>query len=80
MSDAHRLARQRAAAYADYSPDGGLPEHWHHIDRRGMGGRPISLATLRTMGVSAALHRRIHSEGDRVLAQLPRRASFDELW
>ena len=74
------IAQQRAAAYADYSPDGGLPEHWHHIDRRGMGGRPTSLASLRSMGVSAALHQRIHTEGDQVLDELPARPSFDELW
>ena len=76
----NHLATQRAAAYADYSPDGGMPEHWHHIDRRGMGGRRASLATLRTMGVSAALHHRIHTEGDGVLDELSKRPAFAELW
>lgn len=74
------LARQRAQAYADFSPDGGLPEHWHHVDRRGMGGRPTSLASLRTMGVSAALHQRIHTEGNHVLDELPQRPAFEDLW
>ncbi len=74
------IARQRAQAYADFSPDGGLPEHWHHIDRRGMGGRRASLAPLRTMGVSAVLHQRIHTEGDHVLDALPVRPSLAELW
>ena len=45
-----------------------------------MGGRPTSLASLRSMGVSAALHQRIHTEGDQVLDELPARPSFDELW
>ena len=73
------VAKQRAEAYADYSPDGGLPEHWHHIDRKGMGGRPTSLGILRTMGVSAALHQRIHNEGDHVLDTLPTRPPFADL-
>ena len=73
--------QQRAAALADFSPDGGLPEHLHHIDRRGMGGRSdASLAGLRTMGVSAHLHSRIHTEGDRVLADLPQRPALEDLW
>lgn len=74
------IAAQRAAAYADYSPDGGLPEHWHHIDRRGMGGRGESLTSLRTMGVSAQLHHRIHAEGDSVLDDLPARPAFSDLF
>jgi hypothetical protein len=81
VTSAHALVQQRAAALADFSPDGGLPEHLHHIDRRGMGGRSDeSLMTLRTMGVSAELHARIHAEGDHVLADLPQRLAFDELW
>ena len=79
MSERNVVALQRAAAWADYSPDGGLPEHWHHVDRRGMGGR-ANLAPLRSMGVSAALHQRIHTEGDHVLEELPWRPSFQELW
>ena len=39
VTSVHTLVQQRAAAVADFSPDGGLPEHLHHIDRRGMGGR-----------------------------------------
>jgi hypothetical protein len=74
------IAQQRAAAYADYSPDGGLPEHWHHIDRKGMGGRRESLTSLRTMGVSARLHYRIHAEGDSVLDDLPARPAFSDLF
>jgi hypothetical protein len=73
------IAQQRAAAYADFSPDGGLPENWHHIDRRGMGGRGESLTSLRTMGVSARLHHRIHAEGDSVLDDLPARPAFSDL-
>jgi hypothetical protein len=74
------IAQQRAAAYADFSPDGGLPENWHHIDRRGMGGRGESLTSLRTMGVSAQLHHRIHAEGDSVLDDLPARPAFSDLF
>jgi hypothetical protein len=74
------IAQQRAAAYADFSPDGGLPEHWHHIDRQGMGGRRGSLIDLRTMGVSARLHHRIHTEGDSVLDDLPARPAFSDLF
>mgnify|MGYP000853980913 CR=1 FL=1 len=73
------IAEQRATAYADYSPDGGMPEHWHHIDRRGMGGTR-DLTSLRTMGVSASLHNRIHGEGDHVLEELHARPSFTNLW
>jgi len=75
------MVQQRAAALADFSPDGGLPEHVHHIDRRGMGGRSQnSLAGLRTMGVSAQLHARIHTEGDHVLDELPQRHTLEDLW
>jgi hypothetical protein len=75
------LVQKRAAALADFSPDGGLPEHLHHIDRRGMGGRSQdSLTRLRTMGVSAQLHARIHTEGDHVLDDLPQRPALEDLW
>ena len=75
------VVQQRAAALADFSPDGGLPEHLHHIDRRGMGGRSDeSLMALRTMGVSAELHARIHTEGDHVLDDLPQRPTLEDLW
>ena len=74
------IAQQRAVAYADYSPDGELPEHWHHIDRKGMGGRGESLTSLRTMGVSARLHHRVHAEGDSVLDDLPARPAFFDLF
>ena len=78
--DADLIARRRVDALSDYSPDGGLPEHKHHIVRRGLGGRPLSLATLPTMGVSAALHQRIHNEGDSVLDDLPERPTLASLW
>ena len=75
------LVQQRATALADFSPDGRLPEHLHHIDRRGMGGRSDeSLAALRTMGVSAELHARVHAEGDHVLDELPQRPALEDLW
>ena len=75
------MVQQRATALADFSPDGGLPEHLHHIDRRGMGGRSDeSLVGLRTMGVSAQLHVRIHTEGDHVLDDLPQRPALEDLW
>lgn len=78
---ARTLARQRRQAYAHPSPDGGMPEHWHHVSRRGMGGRSgESLITLDTIGVSALLHHRIHAEGDRVLDEMPERPSFEELF
>ena len=81
VTSAHTLVQQRAAAVADFSPDGGLPEHLHHIDRRGMGGRSQgSLVGLRTMGVSAQLHVRIHTEGDHVLDDLPQRPTLEMLW
>jgi hypothetical protein len=51
------------------------------IDRRGMGGRSDeSLMALRTMGVSAELHARIHTEGDHVLDELPQRPALEDLW
>lgn len=75
------MVQQRSAALADFSPDGGLPEHLHHIDRRGMGGRSQdSLTRLRTMGVSAQLHARTHAEGDHVLDDLPQRPTLEDLW
>lgn len=75
------IIQQHAAALADFSPDGGLPEHLHHIDRRGMGGRSDDgLARLRTMGVSAELHGRIHAQGDHVLDELPQRPALEDLW
>lgn len=61
--------QRRIDALSKFSPDGGLPEHEHHIERKGMGGRPTSLAELPTMGVSAKLHARIHTEGDGVLEE-----------
>lgn len=73
-------AEQRAEAYADFSPDGGMPEDWHHVDRRGMGGRPTSMGTLRTMGVSAVLHNLIHTQGDHVLEQFSARPTLSQLW
>lgn len=79
MTETELIAAQRAEAYADYSPDGGLPEHWHHIDRRGMGGTR-KLSNLRTMGVSATLHHRIHNEGDSVLEQYSARPTLADLW
>ena len=46
-----------------------------------MGGRSDeSLMALRTMGVSAQLHARIHTEGDHVLDDLPRRHTLEDLW
>lgn len=74
------LAAQRAKALADFSPDGGLPEHLHHIERRGMGGRRGSLVGLETIGVSARLHARIHNEGDSVLNSLVAQPSFQSLF
>lgn len=75
------IVQSRAIALADFSPDGKLPEHLHHIDRRGMGGRSDeSLARLRTMGVSAELHARIHAQGDHVLDDLSQRPTLNDLW
>lgn len=79
MDSENAIAMQIAESLADYSPDGGLPEHWHHIDRRGMGGR-ARLEDLRTMGVSASLHQRIHTEGNSVLESMPVRPSFADMW
>lgn len=61
--------QRRIDALSKFSPDGGLPEHEHHTVRKGMGGRPTSLGELPTMGVSAKLHARIHTEGDSVLEE-----------
>lgn len=80
MDEKREIARQRRRAYADFSPDGGMPQHWHHVQRRGMGGRPESLASLETMGVSAELHNRIHAEGDHVLDEVEERPAFAGLW
>jgi hypothetical protein len=74
------LAAQRARAMADFSPDGKMPEHMHHVKRRGMGGRRASLVDLETIGVSAQLHARIHNEGDAVLGALPVRPTFQSLF
>lgn len=72
-------ARQRALAFADFSPDGLLPEHLHHVDRIGMGGRKDA-SDLRTIGVSAQLHYRIHQEGDGVLGGLPERPALESIF
>ena len=61
--------QRRINALSGFSLDGGLPEHEHHVERRGMGGRPTSLAELPTIGVSAKLHARIHTEGDSILEE-----------
>jgi hypothetical protein len=80
MDDKLTILLRRSDALARYSPDGGMPEHEHHIERKGMGGRPTSLATLPTIGVSARLHQLIHSQGDDALNSLPPRRSLADLW
>ncbi len=80
MDDKHIILLRRSDALAHYSPDGGMPEHEHHIERKGMGGRPTSLSSLPTIGVSARLHQLIHSQGDSALDSLPPRRSLADLW
>lgn len=73
---------RRAMALADYSPDGLMPEHEHHVVRRGMGGRSAaSEKLLPTIGVSARLHHRIHNRGESALEEcVDPRPSVADFW